>query len=249
MGRLVVHARRRTPFGSITIVRDTEDGSLRYCQGAVYQSIADRHGISLTAYTHAIASLIAQIPAGEILVIGCAGGTLGKLLDRRERRITLVDINATAFALARQFYDLPERIVCQVADGVQFVRETRERFDVIVVDVCDGTQLPAMFRALKFLRGAQQRLSKGGYLLCNVIRPDDADPTALKIAAKLAKEARVVSILDTPGVAERNAIIIAGPRPLRWSPRLCKRPEIGVAALREELRAMRMLDWWPTRCG
>jgi 2-polyprenyl-3-methyl-5-hydroxy-6-metoxy-1,4-benzoquinol methylase len=47
----------------------------------------------LAAYVHALFGLLVQIPVHETLMIGCGGGTLGTMLAKMGRSVTVVDIN------------------------------------------------------------------------------------------------------------------------------------------------------------
>ena len=71
-------------------------------------------------------------------MIGCGGGTLGKILAESGRRVLIVDIDKTSFKSARRFFKLPKNVQCQVEDGLEFLRRTRQRFDVIIIDVFVG---------------------------------------------------------------------------------------------------------------
>ncbi len=243
MRTLVNHARRRTPFGTITILRDKLDGTLRYSQGNVYQSVADRNGVSLSVYIHAIYGLVAPLSAQRTLIIGCAGGSLGAMLSHVHRQVTMVDINPEAFALAHRFFSLPESVKCVAEDGVQFLRKCIINYDSIVVDVHDGMELPRAFSQSGFFRLALKRLRARGYLLVNIILRDDSDPAARAIAKLLQRQVRSVQILDTPGERGRNAIVIAGPAPLPRPSQLLVLPETQRAELAAELRAMQLIHW------
>ena len=59
--------------GTVTSART---GAVNYRQGGYYQSRADRNGVSLLTYIHAMFGLIRQRRAQSALLIGCAGGSL-----------------------------------------------------------------------------------------------------------------------------------------------------------------------------
>lgn len=123
----------RSSLGTITIFHRRSTGSIVYKEGGCCQSEADRNGISLACYIHAIFGLILQTRAREILLIGCGGGTLGTMLARRNLAVTAVDVNPAAFMFARQYFDLPDSVGCKVADGYQFLLADRGRYDAIVL--------------------------------------------------------------------------------------------------------------------
>ena len=108
----VTLTKTRNEFGEITNADGRLAGSLIYRQGGWRQSEADRNGVSLAPYVHAIFGLVAQTSAHKILMIGCGGGTLGTMLADAGRAVTVVDINPQLIALARQYFSLPEGVTC-----------------------------------------------------------------------------------------------------------------------------------------
>src|SRR6185312_1272412 len=125
----------KSDYGDITIIINKLSGYSAYWQNKYCQSIADRNGVSLASYIHAIYSLIDQTDGRNVLVIGCGGGTLGTMLARTGRSVTIVDIDPLTFALARQHFYLPAEVACHVGDGRVFLENNSDKFDVIVVDV------------------------------------------------------------------------------------------------------------------
>ena len=112
---MITLAKKSTAFGEITILKSLARDSHVYCQGDWWQSEADRNGVSLAAYVHAIYALLAQSQAQQILMIGCGGGTLGTMLAAAARQVTIVDINPESILLAQQYFSLPSHITCHVA--------------------------------------------------------------------------------------------------------------------------------------
>ena len=69
----------------IVIEQDNRAGAVTYWLGRGPQSLADRRGISLAAYIHALYGLVRGAKAKTVLLIGCGGGTLGKMMLARPR--------------------------------------------------------------------------------------------------------------------------------------------------------------------
>jgi spermidine synthase len=74
--------------------------------------------------------------ASDVLMIGCGGGSLATMLDRAGVHVTIVDINPSAFRIAHKYFGLPREVDCHVADGRNFLRADRHRYDAIVLDAC-----------------------------------------------------------------------------------------------------------------
>ena len=202
-----VIARRANPFGEIRIVSNRRTGAISYVQGSWYQSRADRFGVSLMGYIHAIFGLVVGLDARRIAVIGGAGGTLGSMLARIGRQVTIVDVDPHAFTVARDHFALDPGVVCRVADGRRFLAGVRTRFDAIVIDAYFRGTAPAHLCTVEFFALARKRLARNGAILFNAIAGSDSDPHPDRIAESMIAAGLPTRILDTLGETHRNAII------------------------------------------
>src|ERR1700742_3547492 len=98
------------------IEQNNATGGISYWQGCDHQSLADRNGISLADYIHAMYGFIRQAKARHVLLIGCGGGTLATMLHRARVRVTMVDNDPASFAIACTYFALPGGIACHVSD-------------------------------------------------------------------------------------------------------------------------------------
>ena len=230
--------RHASVLGTIKLVRKRATGALTYMQKGGNQSEADANGVSLSTYVHALYSLILQSNARRVLMIGCGGGTLGTMLARAGKQVTIVDIDAASFKIARRHFHLPRKVDCHVADGLAFVEKTRRRFDLIVVDAFIGETVPPQFTGDPFCLAARRCLRADGLLLMNVCLDGRRDRTADNIAARFFRHGWRVRLLDQRGEAERNAIVLAGAVAGLRGPRLLLTPQAEVDRLRTDLRGM-----------
>jgi predicted O-methyltransferase YrrM len=235
---LPVLARRANPFGEIRIVSNRRTGTISYVQGSWYQSRADRFGVSLMGYIHAIFGLLIGLDARRIALIGGAGGTLGSMLARVGRRVTIIDIDPHAFKVARDFFGLDPAVTCRVADGRRYLAGTSARYDAIVLDAYWRGTAPAHLCTAEFFALARRRLSRGGAVLFNAIAGSDADPHPDRIAESMMAAGLPARILDTLGETHRNAIIVGTRARLPSPPRLLMKPAVMAADIAEELEAM-----------
>lgn len=236
-------ARAKGSIGEIVVTRDRRSGALYYEQADSYQSQADRFGTSLAHYIHALYGLAMQTRARDVLMIGCGGGSLGTMLAKQGREVTIVDIFAHSFVLARRYFFMPETIRCVVADGAQYLQRRRRRYGLIVLDAFIGTKVPAHLRSPAFFALARERLRKGGHILVNVVLTDDRDGTADRMAASLAAAGLKAQVLDTPTDVERNAIVIGSDGALLKRPALLVPPRIAKRTLEAEIEMMRFRPW------
>jgi spermidine synthase len=244
---LTAIAARNSRFGRITIERDKKTGAVNYHQGGYYQSRADRNGVSLLTYIHAMFGLVRQMRARSVLMIGCAGGSLATMLAREGCAVTVVDVNPQAFALARRYFGLHEEVECRLEDGAEFLFSGRRKFDAVVLDAFHGPDTPEHLLSHAFFSQVRKRLSPKGSVFINVHVANDRDTSARLMALRLAAVWPAVRLLDLPRRKYRNAVVMAGAVRTLKRPRLLLPPETDRAAVADELRVMRFVAWKTTK--
>jgi len=161
--------KKSTAFGEITILESRIKGSHIYCQEDWLQSEADRNGVSLLAYVHAIFGLLAQTSARDVLMVGCGGGTLGTMLSKAGRLVSIVDTNPEPIALAQQYFSFPAQVTCYVEDGASLLKRNQKLFDAIVIDAFTDERVPQHLCSMEFFRLVRQRLAPSGCVFLNVL--------------------------------------------------------------------------------
>jgi spermidine synthase len=224
-----------------TIIRDETSGRVSYWQGEYHQSAADGTGVSTADYIHAMYFFLMQAQAKDVLMIGCGGGTLATMLQRSGVAVTVVDLNRLSFAIARKYFSLPQGVTCHVADGIQWLKQSRQRFDAIVLDAFGKDGMPDAFKRAAFFRLAKSRLAaRGGLFLMNVIVDDDDDRTPDRLVRAMRRYWSRARLLDTDGWVDRNAVITAGAVGCLKKPKVLMPPRPGGAKLARQLD---ILDW------
>jgi spermidine synthase len=230
-------------FGTITIYKRKQSGSLIYDQGGCCQSEVDGSGVSLASYVHAICDLILQMGAQNILMIGCGGGTLGTMLAKAGRHVTIVDIDPAAFHLARRYFGLPEQIICHVADGGEFLQSSSRTYDAVVLDAFQGNHIPTHLQSCAFFRLVRSRLSQLGSIFANVHVMDDGDVAPDRMANRMSNIWLDVRLLDSPGWRNRNAIVMAGHVRQLQPPTLCVPLQGAIQEIASELDTLQFRSW------
>jgi spermidine synthase len=234
-----VPPRAQSRFGpAINIEEELKTGAIAYWQGDYYQSRADKNGVSLLDYIHAIFGLLQQRHAKHVLMIGCAGGSLATMLTRVGCQVVAVDVNPQAFLLARRYFGLPKTVDCRVADGADFLLATRRKFDAIVFDAFHGGRIASDLMSETVFLQAFKRLHTNGAIFVNVHVASDADKLAERVAARMCAASPEVRILDRPGKRHRNAIVMAGAVRALKKPALLMEPSIEAKKLAATLDAM-----------
>jgi SAM-dependent methyltransferase len=224
---------------SLVIEQNNVSGRVSYWYGGAHQSVADAHGISLADYIHAIYWFLRQTRARDVLMIGCGGGTLATMLDRDGINVTVVDIDARSIELAKRYFNLPDTVTTHVADGAEFLRRTRGRYDAIVLDAYNGGDFPDVFKKPSYLALVKAHLAGANAIyLENMLVDDDHDRAPDNRVRLLQQVWPDVRLLDCDGWVDRNAVIAAGAvRGLR-KPKLVLRPARGAKKLERELESL-----------
>jgi spermidine synthase len=230
--------RHQSDHGTIRLRYRVRSKSLVYEQKDGNQSAVDDGGVSLDSYIHALYGFVLQRPAKKVLMIGCGGGVLGTMLARAGRSVSVVDIDKESFVLAKRYFGLPHTVDCHVGDGLAFMQETRRRFDVVIVDVFVGEEIPPQFTGAEFFATANRCLRATGFVLMNVCLEKKSDRTADKLASGFARCGMSARLLDSPG-GERNAIVLAGLVKDLRAPRMLVAPRIDADRIKEEMSEMR----------
>lgn len=226
-------------FGAIEVLQRRGSGSLVYRQGGCHQSEADWDGASLASYIHAIYDLVLQGNARKVLIIGCGGGTLATMLARWNRDVTMVDIDPASFAVARKYFRLPATVACRACDGKNFLRTSPMLYDAIVMDAYHGDRIPAHLKSPEFFDLVRQRLAPAGSVFANVHLLDNSDQRADRIAAHMAGVWKEVRILDSEGMFDRNAVVMAGNVGRLHAPEITIPPAIDAGLIERELLSMK----------
>jgi SAM-dependent methyltransferase len=224
---------------SLVIEQNNVSGRVSYWHGGAHQSVADKHGVSLADYIHAMFAFLRQTRARDVLMIGCGGGTLATMLHGDGVNVTIVDIDERTFALARRYFSLPYGVRCEVADGAEFLRRCRARYDGIVLDAYNGDDVPDVFQKPSYFASVKAHMAgTNAIYLENTLADDDNDRRPDRRARLLQETWPDVRLLDCDGWVDRNAVLAAGAvRGLR-RPRLTLRPARGAKKLERELESL-----------
>ena len=96
---MITIAKHKDELGEIKVLKHRAKGSLFYVQAGCYQTETDRYGISLSSYIHAIFGLLAQAKVRDVLMIGCAGGSLGTMLAKASKGTSSATSTTTTMTL------------------------------------------------------------------------------------------------------------------------------------------------------
>jgi spermidine synthase len=160
----------------------SEEAGVRYLhfgstwiQGAM--RIARPWNLELEYTREMMASLLLREGARwprKVLLIGLGAASLTKFLYRNFplAHLTVVEIEPSVVAAARQFFKLPEdpkRVDIVIGDGVEYVMNSDKKFDLILVDGYDENARSGALDTLPFYQSCRARLSDTGVMAVNLL--------------------------------------------------------------------------------
>jgi 2-polyprenyl-3-methyl-5-hydroxy-6-metoxy-1,4-benzoquinol methylase len=233
-------APRPVPFA---IEQHNATGSVSYWQEGDHQSQADRCGVSLAEYIHAIFGLLRQAKCRRVLMIGCGGGTLATMLHRAGVDVTIVDVDPASFEVARHYFHMPDAIECHIADGRAFLRRGSTFYDAVVLDAFAKTVVPRHLLTPSFFALVKSRMRpRGSVFLINLIVADDDDPLPVRVVRNMRDVWRDARRLDQEEWEDRNAIAMAGAVRALKRPRVLMRPARRARQIANSLSTMQFRD-------
>jgi len=161
--------RGRSDFQEIRVVRNQDFGVMLILDDAVQTTERDEF-----IYHEMLAHvpLLAHPSPRRVLIVGGGdGGLLEEALKHPLEAAVMVEIDRQVIEVTRRFLpDVPRgafedpRTHLVIADGIRFMTETAERFDVILVDSTDPKGPALGLFAESFYAAARRRLTPGGLI-------------------------------------------------------------------------------------
>jgi spermidine synthase len=169
----VLH-RDKTEHQDLIIFKNPTFGRVMTLDGIVQTTEGDEwiyH--EMLAHTPILAQKAAKGAVGKVLIVGGGdGGCLREVLKHKRLTCTMVEIDAGVIEFSKKhlpnhgagaFDDKRARIV--IADGARFVKETGDRYDVIIIDSTDPVGPGAVLFTEEFYADCKRCLTPGGVLV------------------------------------------------------------------------------------
>jgi len=108
----------------------------------------------------------------RVLIVGLGGGTLPTFLRKYypNAAIDAVDIDPEVVDVAKKFFGFREDefMRAHVADGRQFIEQSRHPYDAIFLDAFGSDSVPAHLTTQEFLGAVRRALEPGGVVIGNI---------------------------------------------------------------------------------
>ena len=129
-------------------------------------------------------------PPARVAILGNAGGTTARAYGvyYPQARIDGVEIDPAVTAVGRRWFGLDDnpRLTVFSADARPFLRTSRERYDLVLIDAYRQPYVPFYLTTQEFFRLVRQRLAPGGIVALNVTTVPGDHRLAEAIAGTLA---------------------------------------------------------------
>lgn len=171
---------RRSALHTIEVRQSGGVRLLRTDQRAVQSALnLDRPQQLILPYMQAMmAGLLFQRPAESVLLLGLGGGDLVRCLHHYlpQTHLTTVEIDSAMVAVCRDWFALPEsdKFKIRIDDASHFLAKNQGRYELLLVDIYSGAEMPGLFFDSDFYRRCYDRLTENGMLVMNLIT-DDAE--------------------------------------------------------------------------
>jgi spermidine synthase len=145
----------------------------------------------------------------SILVLGVAGGSVIQTLAedvKFEGKITGVEIDADVIAVANKYFNINKvaNLEIIIDDAFEFVLKTKEKYDLIIIDIFQDIRMPNFLFEDFFIQRVQYLMKVNGFILFNTMVLSDKDKIRnLEYKAKFIDN---YSIRLYPKVEEHNEL-------------------------------------------
>lgn len=170
----------------------------------------DPTALTLSYAKHMVASVPLAGKPKRILVVGLGGACIERYLHKLlpETRIDTVELDPEVLNVARKYFNLKEddRQFVFVSDGRKFLEQSKDKYDIIMLDAFSATSIPYSLATKEFLEVCKNHLNEGGLVAANLWYAESNYPSMVKTYDAVFAEWRVVKCSDST-----NAILTAFP--------------------------------------
>ena len=152
------------------------------------------------------------VAMNHVLVLGVAGGSVIKTLVDEinyKKRITGVEIDPGIIALANEYFALDAigNLEVVIDDAFGFVLKTKEKYDLIIIDIFQDTVMPNFLFEVFFANRLGVLLQKQGFILFNTMCLKETDTQRNNDYLKHFNS-KAFTAIKIPRVEEHNELIV-----------------------------------------
>ncbi len=208
-----IRSRAPSLFGDVLVVDSKSQRNLRFEDPCgPDQSSIDLNNTNrvIMEYVRHASLGIAYTPHLEkALVIGMGGGVFSNLLLKHlpQVQVDSVEIDPAVVTAAKTYFGMTEssKHHIYIQDAAKYMEETKEKYDLILLDAYDADGIPEHLATQVFFNKAAEKLTSNGVIVANFGL--DTPRRYLKLAEKLRKATGDTRCLH--GKEEANLVVIA----------------------------------------
>lgn len=126
------------------------------------------------------------LPGDRVLLLGLGLGSVPQMTEElfgKRLDYTAVEYDEAVVALAEDYllYRLHSNITTVIADAAVYVAQTRERFDLVLVDIFVDDKIPEVFNTAGFAERLKTLLVPGGCVISNRLTFRAADKSIAEV--------------------------------------------------------------------
>jgi len=175
-----VRAEYTSVFGNVKVVdvrsrRGIGTPQRLFIQDGIIRSRTGLDNQSQTLYTYVLEALAkAFVPNSKrALILGLGAGTVANRMRGAGTAVTVVDINTDILTAARDHFGFDGAgIEIDIQDARTFVRACRHDYDVVIVDLFLGDNVPDYLLTRQFFTDVRRCASPGGAMVMNAFFDD-----------------------------------------------------------------------------
>ncbi len=190
IGTKVLEERESPINGKIRVIKDLAWGVHIQAEG-----LTQSGGVVETIWKSTLKKIHSSYPViHNSLILGLGGGTAAKLVRKYypEAEIVGVDIDPVMVEMGKKYMELDKsKVEIKIQDASKFLTTYYKlhatKFDLILVDLYIGHEVPEKFKSDKFLGLILRLLTNGGVAVFNRLYFGEKRAEAVKFGQKLEK--------------------------------------------------------------
>ncbi len=140
--------------------------------------LADPYALNMSYTRYSMAGMAMVEEPKRVLVVGLGAGTLPKFLAKKfpDCQVDVAELDAKVYDVAKKYFFFPDlpNLHVTILDGRLFIRQTKEKYDFILLDAYRDDMIPFHLMTKEFLEQAKAVLAPNGVLVSNIAIESDA---------------------------------------------------------------------------
>ncbi len=156
-------------LGQIRVVDDITDVRTLLVNN-IPQTKMHKTGRSLWPYVYRIATYASVKPQGSrVLLAGVGGGNLANEMHVLGFDVEMVDIDSRMSMIAQNYFNAVKEIDTHIDDFRHFVKTTAKRYDIIIIDLSAGEDIPSNVFTIEAFQELKMVLANEGVVFIHYL--------------------------------------------------------------------------------